>query len=131
MEQKRSEALEKEIKRANKEMTKLEDLLKKEIIPFTKIENFETMLPEEEFPLLEEKKENEDFKKYPDFYCCRNGIQRNQIRLFTKNHDFSIICHYGSWGYKEGLLEMRVDQDDPEGYLTAEEVFEKIKLLQY
>lgn len=131
MEQKRSEALEKEIKRANKEMAKLEELLKKEIIPFTKIEDFETMLPEEDFPLLEEKKENEDFKKNPKFYFCRNGIRRNQIRLFTKNHDFSIICHFGSWGYKEGLLEMMIDGREPEGYLTAEEVFEKIKLLQY
>lgn len=42
-----------------------------------------------------------------------------------------VICHRGSYGYEEGLLEIMglVDEshgDDVEGYLTANEVFRRI-----
>ena len=46
--------------------------------------------------------------------------------------DFDVICHRGSYGHEQGLLEVMgaicnsVD-DDVEGYLSVEEVFERIK----
>lgn len=46
--------------------------------------------------------------------------------------DFDVICHMGSYGHEQGLLEVMgaicgSDEDDVEGYLTVEEVFERIK----
>lgn len=41
-----------------------------------------------------------------------------------------VICHSGSYGHEKGLLEimgLTADSDDVEGYLTAEEVFERIQ----
>lgn len=41
---------------------------------------------------------------------------------------WDVICHKGSYGYEQGLLEMwGKNMNDPEGYLTAKECFEKIK----
>jgi len=40
---------------------------------------------------------------------------------------WDVICHVGSWGYEQGLLEIRIDQNEPTGYLTAEETFKLIK----
>lgn len=40
------------------------------------------------------------------------------------------ICHCGSYGHEQGLLEimgLTTDPDDVEGYLTAETVFERIQ----
>ena len=46
-----------------------------------------------------------------------------------KNPICDAICHAGSYGHEEGLLEIMglVEGDSVEGYLTAEEVFERIK----
>lgn len=46
--------------------------------------------------------------------------------------DFDVICHMGSYGHEQGLLEImgaicNTYDDDVEGYLTVEEVFERIK----
>ena len=42
-----------------------------------------------------------------------------------------VICNPGSYGYENGLLEImglvEIDGDTVEGWLTAEEVFERIK----
>lgn len=48
--------------------------------------------------------------------------------------DFDIICHDGSYGNKKGLLEVmgiiaESEYDDVEGYLTGEQVVEKIERL--
>ena len=46
-----------------------------------------------------------------------------------ENHICDAICHSGSYGHEKGLLEimgLTTDPDDVEGYLTAEEVFERI-----
>lgn len=46
--------------------------------------------------------------------------------------DFDVICHGGSYGHEQGLLEVmgaicNAYDDDVEGYLDVEEVFERIK----
>lgn len=46
-----------------------------------------------------------------------------------KNHTCDIVCHSGSIGSEKGLLEIMglTSNEDVEGYLTAEEVFKRIK----
>lgn len=46
-----------------------------------------------------------------------------------KNHTCDVICHSGSIGSEKGLLEIMglTLDEDVEGYLTAEEVFTRIK----
>lgn len=47
-----------------------------------------------------------------------------------KNHVCDAICHKWSSGHEKGLLEIKgltTDSEDVEGYLTAEEVFERIQ----
>ena len=55
----------------------------------------------------------------------------HQIRSKKSNGGkwkWDAICHKGSWGYEQGLLEVWGDyMNEPEGNLTAEEAFEKIK----
>ncbi len=58
---------------------------------------------------------------------------RHQINVIDedKNVIWDAICHYGSYGYEEGLLEVMgeklIGHDDVEGYLTADDV---IKLIE-
>ena len=49
-------------------------------------------------------------------------------------YDWDAICHYGSYGYEEGLLEIMGRLVDPEkdgdtvaGWLTADDVIERIE----
>lgn len=50
---------------------------------------------------------------------------------FKKERVSDAVCHSGSYGHEKGLLEMmglvddEEDGDDVEGYLTAEQVFER------
>lgn len=59
-----------------------------------------------------------------------------QIRLYNDAGEqlADVICHYGSYGWKEGLLEImgaltaeENEYDDVLGWLTAEEVFKRFK----
>ena len=55
-------------------------------------------------------------------------IDRHQIIVFNAEglRLWDAICHYGSYGYKEGLLEIYgILCTDVEGCLTAEEVIKK------
>jgi hypothetical protein len=58
---------------------------------------------------------------------------RHQINVLDKDKNviWDAICHYGSYGYEEGLLEVMgeklIGHDDVEGYLTAEDVIEFIE----
>lgn len=53
----------------------------------------------------------------------------------TKNPVCDVICHSGSYGHEKGLLEImglcEVDDDDVEGYLSAADVFLRIKQHYY
>lgn len=67
------------------------------------------------------------------------GIEREPMRRikYEKNDNFcvcSVICGYGSYGYEEGLLEImglltpeEEQLDSVAGYLTADDVFNRIK----
>ena len=58
-------------------------------------------------------------------------LTRHQIIVPSKEkHDWDVICHPGSYGYEEGLLEIMgsiTRNDEVEGYLTAEDVIERIE----
>lgn len=46
-------------------------------------------------------------------------------------NDWDAICHCGSYGYEQGLIEVagsivKNDNDEVEGYLTAEEILARL-----
>lgn len=68
------------------------------------------------------------------------GIDRHQIIVYETAECteecmlWDAVCQYGSYGYEDGLLETMgviVDEDEcgdtVEGYLTADDVIERIK----
>ena len=78
-------------------------------------------------------------------YECHEGfdkdeyifhLDRHQICVPTSNHRvWDVICQEGSLGYKKGLLEawgeiVEID-DQVEGYLTAQDVIQRIKARKY
>ena len=54
-------------------------------------------------------------------------LNTNQILIKTNDIELSFICHYGSYGYEQGLIEMYDHENEPEGWLTAEKCISKIK----
>lgn len=62
-------------------------------------------------------------------------LNRHQIIVYgdsyKTNRLWDAICHYGSYGYKEGLIEIMgniVDiDDDVEGCLTANEIIKRLE----
>ena len=51
------------------------------------------------------------------------------IQFIIGDWDWDAICHTGSYGYKDGLIEVMglpQCQDDVIGYLTAEEVLKMV-----
>lgn len=65
-----------------------------------------------------------DYKRTKEYV---EGIGRNQILIETNEIKLSFICHYGSYGYEAGLIEMWDFENDPVGWLTAEECKKIIK----
>lgn len=70
------------------------------------------------------------------------GVNREPMRRIVYGPDpdkdrvcvCSVICGYGSYGYEEGLLEMmglltpeEMECDSVKGWLTADDVFNRIK----
>ena len=60
------------------------------------------------------------------YYDCWDGVQ-----IVCDGWD--AICHSGSYGHEQGLLEImgtivRADDDDVEGWLTAEEILQRLNL---
>ena len=57
------------------------------------------------------------------------------IQIFAPSfadHKIDAACHYGTYGYEDGLIEiMSEKQDDVVGWLTAEEAFEYFKEAVY
>jgi hypothetical protein len=60
---------------------------------------------------------------------------RHQILVFDKSHNviWDAICHNGSYGYEQGLLEIsgtlvneEEDGDTVAGFLTSEDIVERI-----
>lgn len=61
-------------------------------------------------------------------------MNRHQIVVYDSNHRYlwDAICHFGSYGYEDGLLEVmgdvaRRDSDRVEGWLTADEIIRRLE----
>ena len=67
---------------------------------------------------------------------CTFYIDRHQICVPNQQYIlWDVICQEGSYGYRDGLLEAFGDivevDDTVEGYLTAQDVIERIEKRQY
>lgn len=56
-------------------------------------------------------------------------INRNQILIETNEVELSFVCHYGSYGYEKGLVEMWDFNSEPIGYLTADDCIKELEKL--
>lgn len=61
-----------------------------------------------------------------DYLKCWDGVQ-------IVCDEWDAICHSGSYGHEQGLLEVmgtvaRADDDDVEGWLTADEILQRLNL---
>ena len=67
---------------------------------------------------------------------CMFRIARHQICVPNRRYIlWDVICQEGSYGYRDGLLEAFGDivevDDAVEGYLTAQDIIERIEKRQY
>lgn len=70
-----------------------------------------------------------------DQYGLARQLERHQICVPDANYPWSwdVICNWGSYGYEEGLLEIKGsivsenDGDSVAGYLTADDVIRRIE----
>ena len=96
-----------------RELNKLENYLRDNQIPYERIDQ-DTVLNAYEMP---------------------NMLERHQIYVPSRSvHEWDAICHWGSYGYEEGLLEIYgilvdsyKDGDSVVGWLTASDVIERIE----
>ena len=80
-----------------------------------------------DYERIDEEPETEFEKKY--------GINWHQILVYADRNNskakWDAICQYGSYGYKEGLLEVMgkwlLGNNDVKGYLTADEVISMVE----
>lgn len=90
---------------------------------------------EEAVNLTELNKLEEWLKENNIDYERVDGEWRHQITVPNKKEkSWDVVCQYGSYGYEDGLLEAYgeiVDDggigDDVEGWLSAEDVIERVK----
>ncbi len=96
------------------EMNKLEQYLKSKGIPYERIDEDQIL----------------------DLHGHVIKLDRHQICVPVKDNkqrEWDAICHYGSYGYEEGLLEImgsivhESDGDSVVGYLTAQDVIKRIE----
>ena len=69
---------------------------------------------------------DENHIKY-ERYIETGWVNRNQILIKTEEMELSFICHRGSYGYEQGLIEMYDFVNEPDGYLTAKQCISKLK----
>lgn len=78
---------------------------------------------------------SEDTKYDPEHPHCIEELERHQLIVYDErgNRLWDAICHYGSYGAEEGLLEIYGEivspmaGDSVEGWLTAKDVIERIE----
>lgn len=58
----------------------------------------------------------------------KNVIYRTWFKY--NGHDVSVIIGYGTYGNSQGLLETRIDECEPKGYMTAKDVMTMINSLK-
>lgn len=82
---------------------------------------------------MEKRNEQEQLRKLltekgieHEAYTSESGVEQVRFRVGTTK--WSVICGWYSYGGREGLLEAwdMVRSHQPEGWLTAEEVLEKV-----
>ena len=63
----------------------------------------------------------EAYKKagVPDKYA---DLTMHRTQFWYENYFFSVIHGFGSYGEEEGLLELRISDNEPIGYLTADTI---------
>ena len=83
---------------------------------------------------IEYERFDEDEGIHPSFKYIRTKFGRHQICVPNdKDREWDAICQFGSYGHNSGLLEImgsivRADSGDSvEGYLTADDVIERIE----
>lgn len=97
------------------ELNRLEEYLKANGIPYERI--------------------SEDTKYDPEYPNCIENLERHQLIVYDErgNRLWDAICHEGSYGAEEGLLEIYGEivspmaGDSVEGWLTAEDVIKRIE----
>ena len=96
------------------ELNKLEQYLRSKGIPYERI----------------------DQDQIRDHYGNVRQLERHQICVPVIDYElreWDAICHYGSYGYEEGLIEImgsivsENDGDSVAGYLTADDVIRRIE----
>lgn len=71
-----------------------------------------------------------DPTKVPDYVLPNKDVERelrNQIVIKQGKTELSFICHLGSYGVDQGLIECYDFKSEPVGYLTANECMEIVK----
>lgn len=105
-----------------REMDKLEAFLKENYIVYERIDEEDTWLEEAR------KAMKAFYKKHGYEY---EPMDRHQIIVFDKDgrRTWDVICQRGSFGVEKGLLEGMGDIfNEAEGWLTAAEIIERIKI---
>lgn len=105
-----------------REMDKLEAFLKENYIVYERIDK------EDKYPESARRAVKALFKKHGHEY---EPIDVHQIIVYDKGgrRTWDVICQRGSFGVEEGLLEGMGDIfNDAEGWLTADEIIERIKI---
>lgn len=77
----------------------------------------------------------ERIKEIPGTNPWLRGYEKNQIIVFDDRgiRQWDAICHRGSYGFEQGLIEVmgkpvvRSEEDRVEGYLTAEEIIQRLE----
>ena len=108
-------------------MSKSQEEILKHLEMFAE-ENTNRQTPELDKLQIYLEKHNIPFVRIDKEPTARHQCDWHQIIVYNKGRLrlWDAICHYGSYGYKEGLLEIYgVLCVDVEGCLTAEEVIKK------
>lgn len=98
------------------ELNKLEEYLKTNGIPHERVDQDDEYLD-------------------PEHVYCKVKFERHQLIVYDErgNRLWDAICHKGSYGEEEGLLEIYGEivspmaGDSVEGWLTAEDVIQRIE----
>jgi hypothetical protein len=100
------------------ELDKLEEYLKKRGIKYERVDE----VPEKQIAMAKE----------TGFYE-KGMFERHQIIVRNGRKQWDVVCHWGSYGYSQGLLELygclvtKADGDDVVGWLTAKNVIDRIE----
>lgn len=93
----------------------------------TEIEKLEKYLKEKSYKY-------ERIKETPGTNPWMSGYEKNQIIVYNENGErqWDAICHRGSYGFEQGLLEImgsivKPGGDSVEGWLTAEDIIKRLE----